>query len=268
MEQYFDIKNDRLVCINKKAGSKFWDSHWDKYDVAGMIKASSFNRLVVVPTKKYLPEGSRILEGGCGLGRNVWSLYKNGYNAYGIDYAGQAVEKVKAAVPDLKVSFGDLRNLEFKDHFFDGYWSLGVIEHFYQGYDEIANEMKRVIKPGGYLFLTFPCMSVLRKKRAKKGMYKRWEESKMLMSGFYQFCLSVDSVKSHFKHKGFKLLESNPIGGLKGFKDEIEFKLLKNQLQRLFDSHHIAGRALAWGIDKMLAPFAGHSQFMVFKSME
>jgi len=55
--------------------------------------------------------------------------------------------------------FSDVRKLNFPDHYFDGYWSLGVIEHFYKGYDEIIHKIYRVLHPGGFLFLTVPEMS-------------------------------------------------------------------------------------------------------------
>ena len=45
-----------------------------------------------------------------------------------------------------------------------------TIEHFIDGYDAILSEMYRVIKEGGYLFLTVPSMSIIRKVKAALGM--------------------------------------------------------------------------------------------------
>jgi len=42
--------------------------------------------------------------------------------------------------------------LKFPNNFFDGYWTLGVIEHFWEGYNQIIEEAKRVIKPGDIYF--------------------------------------------------------------------------------------------------------------------
>ena len=44
----------------------------------------------------------------------------------------------------------DLDDLPVEDESVDGYWSLGVIEHFYDGYGEILSEMHRVIKRDGF----------------------------------------------------------------------------------------------------------------------
>ena len=47
----------------------------------------------------------------------------------------------------------------------DAYWSLGVIEHFFNGYKEIAEEANRILKNKGFIFLTFPSMNILRKQK-------------------------------------------------------------------------------------------------------
>ena len=268
MKKFYDSVNKRLVYVDRRANDHFWDSHWEKYNVAQMIKSAVLNRMVLVPTRKYLLKGARILEGGCGLGQNVWSLHRNGYDVYGVDYAPGTVERVNLAVPELKVIQGDIRDLVFEDDFFDGYWSLGVIEHFYDGFGQIVSEMKRVIKPGGFLFLTFPCMSKFRYRKVGQNKYLFWKESQELLAGFYQFALPVEKVKSDFIAKGFELVKSKPIGGLKGFKDELYNESLKRLLQQLYDSKNFTGRVLAWGLDQIFAPFAGHSQLLILKNLK
>lgn len=63
MEKYYDKTNNRLVFINNEANAIFWDSHWDKYNLEQAIKSAILNRMILVPTRKYLSKGSRILEG-------------------------------------------------------------------------------------------------------------------------------------------------------------------------------------------------------------
>ncbi|MCP4368800.1 MAG: methyltransferase domain-containing protein, partial [Deltaproteobacteria bacterium] len=109
MKQYYDPINNRLVYIENKASALFWDMHWEKYDVTKTVQSAALNRRILLPTRRYLPTGSRILEGGCGLGQNVWSLYKHGYDVYGVDYADETVKKVNSCMPELNVSHGDLR---------------------------------------------------------------------------------------------------------------------------------------------------------------
>ena len=65
--------------------------------------------------------------------------------------------------PNLNIKFSDVKHLFLEDNSVAGYWSLGVIEHFWDGYSEISNEMLRVIKPEGFLFITHPYISSLRR---------------------------------------------------------------------------------------------------------
>lgn len=264
-ERYYDPSIKALVYYREEATPQFWDDHWQRYALGKAVKTKS--RMVNAVTRKYLHPASRILEGGCGQGQNVYSLQQLGYEAWGVDFASSTVAQVKTVVPELNLLNADVRSLPFATGFFHGYWSIGVIEHFYEGYGEILSEIKRVLRPGGYLFLTYPCMSKFRKYKAKKGRYLIWNADPELQACFYQFAFSVDSVHSEFAKNGFELVESKPIGGLKGFKDEIGLKYIKQPLQILFDSGLLPLRALAWLIDQVLAPFAGHCQLMVFKSI-
>lgn len=268
MKIFFDKSNYRLVFIREKADSKFWESHWDNYTIHQTIRPAIFSRDIIKPTEKYLSKGSRVLEGGCGLAQYVWTLRNRGYDAYGVDYAKETVAKIKNAIPDLKISYGDVRDLEFSDNFFDGYWSLGVIEHFYNGFDEIASEMKRVIRPGGFLFITFPCISRFREKKINKGKYEIWEEQPDLISNFYQFALSTKTIESVFIKNGFELVSRKKNAGVKGLKDEIKNKIVKKTMQKIFDSKNYAFKGVKWGLDQMLAPYFGHMQVLIFKNLK
>lgn len=252
--------------VENKANVLFWNSHWDRIDIKRQIKTAAFNRLVLGPTKKYLPGGGKILEGGCGLGQNVYSLQENGYEAYGVDYAKETVRRVNNAMPGLNVCPGDVRHLAFEDSFFEGYWSLGVIEHFYSGFDDIVLEMRRVTKPGGYIFLTFPCMSLFRQKKAEKNIYRQWREETALIKKFYQFALPVETVVSKFEKMEFVFIKSQSLAGLKGFKDEIEHRSMKKLLQQIYDSTNVFIKGFAWILDLILTPYAGHSRLLIFRN--
>ncbi|MBU1196115.1 MAG: class I SAM-dependent methyltransferase [Proteobacteria bacterium] len=266
MNIYYDSANHRLVFVKDKADSRFWESHWDTYKIHQIIRPAVFSRSVLSPTGKYLPKGSRILEGGCGQAQYVWALHSKGYEAYGVDYARETVERIKNMIPEIKISYGDVRDLDFSDNFFDGYWSLGVIEHFYDGFEDIASEMKRVIRPGGYLFLTFPCISGFREKKIKEGKYDIWQESPELTSNFYQFALSSENVESEFIKNGFELVAKKKNAGFKGMKDEIEPGRLKQTMQNMFNSKNYLIKGLKWGFDQVLSPYFGHMQLLILKN--
>ena len=267
MEVFYDKVNRRLVYIKEKASPDFWDEHWDTENFRKSIESGRDNRFILKTLKKYIDKKGRILEGGCGRGQAVYCMQSHGYESVGVDFAKKTVEKTKEVLPQLDVRVGDVRNLQFPGKHFTGYWSLGVIEHFWDGYQDTIMEMRRVLTAGGYVFLTFPCMSPLRKLKAKLGLYRDVGElNGSQREGFYQFALDAQAVIKDFAEIGFKFLERRPIDGIKGFKDEVS--LFKQVLQRLFDykGKSFWIRGLGYVLDKLLAAFAGHMTFLVFRN--
>ena len=262
MQRYYDSKFERLIYVGKAATDQFWDEHWQTDEFRKAI-TSSPNNWVVKITKKYLSIGSRILEGGCGQANNVYALHKSGFDVIGLDYASETVKKIQTNAPELSIKLGDVRKLPFDDNYFDGYWSIGVIEHFWKGYDDIALEMERVIRIGGYLFLTFPVMSSLRQWRAKNNKFKKFEDYKSEPDGFYQFALSPSSVIQHFNSLGFELIHSKGLDGLKGIKSEISF--INNFLQNIYDSNKLYAVVFKKIIDIIFAHHCGHAKLLVLR---
>jgi SAM-dependent methyltransferase len=103
----------------------------------------------------------KILDAGCGGGRNLVYFLKNGYEVYGIDPNPNAVLAVRELSATLspanaKENFvvATAENLPFDDNSFDLVISSAVL-HFAQSADHFHNMMHsiwRVLKPGGYLF--------------------------------------------------------------------------------------------------------------------
>lgn len=231
--RYFDEQNKRLIYIGEQATPGFWDRQWKTKEEIRRAVIDLKSTYVTRVTRKCLtPDDGIILEGGCGRAKHVAALVNNGYQCIGVDFAQQTVEMINEAVPELDVRLGDVRHLDFEDASFAGYWSLGVIEHFWNGYESISSEMARVIKSGGYLFLTFPYMSPLRKLKARFGLYPKWDKEQS-PTHFYQFALNHKSVIQDFTRYGFELVQAKPRDGLKGTKDEV--KVLKGLLQELYD---------------------------------
>jgi SAM-dependent methyltransferase len=174
------------------------------------------------------------------------------------------VALLNRVAPELDIRLGDVRELPIEDASLAAYWSLGVIEHFYQGYEGIAMEMARVIRPGGYLFLTFPYMSPLRRLKARLGIYQPYDKHDE-PSGFYQFALDAKVVAEDFNKLGFQLVMQKGLSGLKGVKDEV--KLVRLPLQSLYDfrGSSLIVRGFRWFLDQVMSPVAGHICLMVFR---
>lgn len=103
----------------------------------------------------------RILDAGCGGGRNLVYFLQNGYEVFGIDPSRDAVRSVRelagSFAPSLSsdnFSVATAENLAFPDQDFDLVISSAVL-HFaknQQHFESMLLEMWRVLKAGGYLF--------------------------------------------------------------------------------------------------------------------
>lgn len=264
MECYSDKINKRLVYIGRRANNRFWDDHWDSENTTRKAFTQRPASFTVYHTKKFLPCGSKILEGGCGYGINLYSLHAKGYNAYGIDYACETVKKLKMNLPELNVCVGDVRALPYPDEEFDGYWSLGVLEHFYNGFENITAEAKRVLKTKGYFFVTVPYMNLLRKVKVFLNCYPFWQKDEA-PENFYQFVLNKDDVISAIEKHGFKLIFSSPFDGVKGLKDEID--LFRKPLAAIYKSTNVSVRILRKSLDWSVRKISGHMILLVFQKI-
>jgi tellurite methyltransferase len=103
----------------------------------------------------------KILDAGCGGGRNLLHFLRNGYDVYGIDPNANAVEAVKKlsknlspANPLINFTVSAAEDLPFEDKYFDLVISSAVL-HFARNeehFDKMLHSMWRVLKPGGYFF--------------------------------------------------------------------------------------------------------------------
>ena len=262
---YYWPEKKRLLFLHKEASPVFWDQRWENEDWVKTITRSRKSRYWKGLLRKYLPDkNSRILEGGCGDGRLVDAMKYWGYEAVGVDFAAKTVERINEAMPALDVRYGDVRKLDFENEYFDGYWSLGVIEHFWEGYLDILSEMNRVLKPGGYAFIAFPAISILDKIQILTGRYKVFRDNEKPAS-FYQFGLTIKSVKNDFLQMGFEYITIQRRNGLLGVERFIpSFKNVNQKLMSLSQKSKLI-KVLYFATSNLLTPLCYHSALMVVR---
>lgn len=262
---YYWPERKRLIFLHKEASPAFWDQRWENENWEKTITRSRKSRYWRGILRKYLPDkNSRILEGGCGDGRLVDAMKYWGYEAMGVDFAATTVGKINKAAPDLDVRYGDVRKLDFGDEYFDGYWSLGVIEHFWEGYQTIVSEMNRVLKPGGYVFVSFPTISMLDKFQILTRRYERFRDNEK-PSLFYQFGLDIKSVKDDFSQMGFEYITAQRRNGLLGIERFLpSFKKTNQKLISLSQKAKVI-KILYFATSVLLSPLCGHSVLMIFR---
>ena len=112
--------------------------------------------------KGRIDNSKRILDAGCGAGRNLTYFLKNGFDIYAIEKNYDAIERVKnlaremaPQLPQENFKLGAVENIPFADNEFDIVISNAVL-HFAtseQHFDEMLFSMWRVLKAGGFLFV-------------------------------------------------------------------------------------------------------------------
>lgn len=104
---------------------------------------------------------NKVLDAGCGGGRNLVYFLRNGYEVYGIDAEPNAVSAVRTlsktlapAIPEENFMVAPAEDLPFNNEFFDLVISSAVL-HFAKDadhFDRMLQSMWQVLKPGGFLF--------------------------------------------------------------------------------------------------------------------
>src|SRR4029077_8814452 len=100
-----------------------------------------------------LPHPARILDAGCGSGRNMVELSRYGtVSAIEVSPASVALARERCAG---EVVEGSVLEMPFADASFDLAASLDVIEHLEDDVGALR-ELRRVVAPGGCLLATVP----------------------------------------------------------------------------------------------------------------
>jgi SAM-dependent methyltransferase len=98
-----------------------------------------------------------ILDFGCGLGRVLRRLPDlTGAQLFGCDYNRKLIVWCRANLPFAEFSTNELeRKLKYDDHSFDFVYALSVFTHLTASQHRFwIEELRRILRPGGYLFLT------------------------------------------------------------------------------------------------------------------
>ncbi|NJM57192.1 MAG: methyltransferase domain-containing protein [Synechococcales cyanobacterium RU_4_20] len=101
-----------------------------------------------------LPQGSILIDVGCGIGGSTRTLAKEyGFEAIGVTISPQQVRRAtELTPPDVSARFqvDDALELSFPDASFDVVWSVEAGPHM-PDKAQFAQELLRVLKPGGIL---------------------------------------------------------------------------------------------------------------------
>lgn len=103
--------------------------------------------------------GGKLLDAGCGGGRNIsWFVMQPNFDIYAIDTDQKAMHHLLQAYPSLKhdqLYCAPVQSLPFSDAFFH-HIICSTVLHFAdnkEDFMQMFSELNRVLKPGGSLFI-------------------------------------------------------------------------------------------------------------------
>ena len=142
-----------------------------------------------------------VLDVGCGTGYGAAILANHARTVTGIDYHIPALEYCKNIYSANNIAYSGMEavSLAFKDDCFDIATSFQVIEHI-SDVRKFLKELKRVVKPGGLIFISTPNVSDKAKKSSNNSFHVNemsyYDLNELLTSEFNSFKIEGQTYSS------------------------------------------------------------------------
>lgn len=151
---------------------------------------------------EFLPTpAARILDLGCGPGRDTLFYQGRAFNVTGVDLSIGMLEEARRRVPGGQFVQADMRRLPLKSGSFDGIWASASFLHLPKQSAEIAlAEMERVLAEDGLLFLA-----------VKRGEAESWREPEDAEARFYFAYYLSEELAGKVNRAGFEILSLTEI---------------------------------------------------------
>jgi ubiquinone/menaquinone biosynthesis C-methylase UbiE len=149
----------RLVNSHFHSSASYWTEVYRNETVEAAIYRQRHEVVLSIVAELGLPQGSRILELGCGAGLTSVALAQRGYQVEAVDSVPIMVDLTsrhakQAGVDDRVVSsVGDAHRLEFADEQFALVLAIGLTPWLHS-LETALREMARVVRTGGHVIVT------------------------------------------------------------------------------------------------------------------
>jgi len=136
---------------------------------------------------------------GCGPGQIARYLHRQGVNTLGVDLSPQMIAEAQRLNPEIPFHQGNMLALPDTDNSWGGIAAFYCIIHIpRKQIVDALREMKRVLKPGGVLLVTFHIGAEI------KHIEEWWEKPVSLDFAYYK----PDEMENWLKDAGFELEET------------------------------------------------------------
>ena len=139
----------------------------------------------------YLPAEARVIDLGCGSGRDVMAFGDMGHEASGLDASKELVELAKERL-EVKASVGDMVTWRASEPY-DGIWCCASLIHLNEEEKKrFFGNLQYNLKPGGVIYIS-----------VKEGIETGTDEE-----GVYTSNCTADELKSFLNGAGCEILET------------------------------------------------------------
>ena len=169
-----------------------------------------------------LAPDARILDYGCGYGRNLQALHDQGWrNALGVDFSAAMIASGRALHPHLDLRLVDALPLAEPDAGFDAVLLFAVLTCIPRGEDQIAlvAELRRLLKPGGLLYVSdYPLqtdpqnLARYRASQPRHGVYGVWDREDGGVFRHHDMAW-LQQLLSGFEDAARDVIETSTMGG-------------------------------------------------------
>jgi 2-polyprenyl-3-methyl-5-hydroxy-6-metoxy-1,4-benzoquinol methylase len=190
-----DFQKDRIEIYDKKYAAWSQGENEKKEAKISAAKKNAF-RNQIKNISKLLKIGAQVLDVGAGNGYLLECLGERGWNVWGTEISSHSAAICQNKFPG-KIFKGKLTNGNFSENFFDAVFLTDVLEHLADP-KETVEEIYRILKPGGYLFLISPNFDSW----SRKILGKRWFQYKYE----HVFYFNKKSLEYLLENSGFRLM--------------------------------------------------------------
>tara|TARA_Y100000310_G_scaffold332936_1_gene409494 strand:+ start:627 stop:1238 length:612 start_codon:yes stop_codon:yes gene_type:complete len=163
--------------------------------------------------------GKKILDVGCGPGRDSGYFTDDGFDVTGVDASEEFIKIAKKEVKGVKFKVMDFRKLDFKANSFDGIWAMASLVHIDR------KDILKVLK-GFYKVLSSKGILYISVREGEGDEEIRQERYSNEPRHFFYF--KENEFKEYLEKAGFTILESE-VHELEGGKRWLEIFSKKNQ---------------------------------------
>ncbi|MBI2053761.1 MAG: class I SAM-dependent methyltransferase [Candidatus Staskawiczbacteria bacterium] len=180
----------------KKIESKDYEAK-DSYNISRFLKPAisrGYHKKFLQSNKKF-PQGTTVLDLGCGTGEFLSELEKRGCKVFGVDFDGEAIKSARR-----HFNLQNVYDMPFEDFFkkedlprFDFIFCFEVLQYLDMPL-EFAKNLRKILKPGGRIILSQPS-----KNRMLQGV-DEWDLPSHCLTRW-----DKESILNLFSRSGFKI---------------------------------------------------------------